>query len=127
MVADQYNRWRIAKVKTIGYCTFCLVLVGFIMLLAGAILSGIAYTEVRPNIADENYERYIRSDLKRVMGPIMLAFGLLCIISGCVFFGCNLYSASRENRRAKKANHYRQGQAFGSSSPDVDKKMLSDV
>lgn len=123
---NSLHKWRMAKVKTIGYCTFCLVLVGFIMLLSGAIISGIAYTEVRPNIADENYERYIRSDLKRIMGPIMLSFGLLCIISGCLFFGCNLFSASRDHRRAKKMAKIRQG-AFDTPSPDVDKKMLSDV
>ncbi|XP_054710536.1 uncharacterized protein LOC129220197 [Uloborus diversus] len=127
---DPYNKWRMAKVSTVGYCTFGVVLVGFAMLLAGAIISGIAYTEVRPNVADENYERYIRSDLKRVMGPITLAFGLLCIISGCTFFSVNLFSASREQRRRAKHNlkyNVRRSEEHLPPTPDADKKMLSDV
>lgn len=99
---NSYNRWRMANTTTLGYCTLCVTFVGFVMLLAGAIISGIAFTEVRPNVADENYERYIRSDLKRVIGPIMLAFGLLCIIGGCTFFGCALFSASLESKRRQK-------------------------
>ena len=127
MTGNGYSNWRMGKVKTIGYFTFCLAMVGFVMVLAGAILSGIAYTEVRPNVADENYERYIRSDLKRVMGPIMLSFGFLCIISGCVCFGCSLYSASRENRKKRKMANYRQEAKFAPSAPDSSEKMLSDV
>lgn len=127
MTGMNYHTWRMGRVKTIGYFTFCLALVGFIMLLAGAIISGIAFTEVRPNIADENYERYIRSDLKRVMGPIILSFGLLCIISGCVCFGCSLCSAARDSKRLQKGKKYRQQAQFGPPTPDAEKKMLSDV
>lgn len=127
MTANNYSTWRMGKVKTIGYFTFCLSLVGFMMLLAGAILSGIAYTEVRPNVADENYDRYIKSDLKRIMGPIMLCFGLLCIISGCVCFGCNLYTASMDAKRDSKRRKERQQTQFAPSAPDAHTAMLSDV
>lgn len=129
MTVDMSNKWRMGNVKTVGYCSSCIILVGFVMLLAGAIISGIAYTEVRPNIADENYERYIRSDLKRVVGPIMLAFGLLCIFGGCIFFGLTLCSATLDNRRTlKKSLKYsvRASQEH-LSTPDQNKKMLSDV
>ncbi|KAF8767272.1 hypothetical protein HNY73_020256 [Argiope bruennichi] len=129
MAADQ-SKWRVANVRTVGYCTLCVALVGFAMLLGGAILSGIAYTEVRPNFSDENYERYIRSDPKRVVGPIMLSFGLLCIFGGCIFFGLTLCSATLESRRRiKNTRKYnvRASQDHLPSTPDVDKKMLSDV
>uniref|UniRef100_A0A2L2Y7H0 Uncharacterized protein n=1 Tax=Parasteatoda tepidariorum TaxID=114398 RepID=A0A2L2Y7H0_PARTP len=130
MAVDPTNRWRMGNVRTVGYCTFCVILLGFAMLLGGAIISGIAFTEVRPNVADENYERYIRSDLKRVIGPIMLAFGLLCIFGGCIFFGLTLCSATMENRRRlKKTNKYnvRASEEHLPSTPDVQKKMLSDA
>ncbi|GFY78054.1 uncharacterized protein TNIN_138411 [Trichonephila inaurata madagascariensis] len=130
MAVDPTNKWRVGNVRTVGYCTFCVILVGFAMLLGGAILSGIAYTEVRPNVADENYERYIRSDPKRVVGPIMLAFGLLCIFGGCIFFGLTLCSATLESRRKLKRAHKYNVRASAehlSTTPDVSKKMLSDV
>ncbi|GBN19789.1 hypothetical protein AVEN_13073-1, partial [Araneus ventricosus] len=129
MAVDQ-SKWRVANVRTVGYCTVCVALLGFAMLLGGAIISGIAFTEVRPNFSDENYERYIRSDPKRVVGPIMLAFGLLCIFGGCIFFGLTLCSATLESRRRVKNTHkynVRASQDHLPSTPDVDKKMLSDV
>ncbi|GIY09164.1 hypothetical protein CDAR_535181 [Caerostris darwini] len=130
MAVDMSNKWRVGDVRTVGYCTFCVVLTGFALLLGGAILSGIAFTEVRPNVADENYERYIRSDPKRVVGPIMLAFGLLCIFAGCIFFGLTLFSATLESRRKLKRTlkyNVRNSAEHLSTTPDVGKKMLSDV
>ncbi|KFM61213.1 hypothetical protein X975_17336, partial [Stegodyphus mimosarum] len=130
MGVDPTNKWRMASVKTSLQCSLGVVSLGFVMLLAGAIICGIAFTEVRPNVADENYERYIRSDVKRVVGPIALAFGLLCIIAGCLFFGCNLCAAHME--KAKYENNklkynVRASEEHLPSTPDVEKKMLSDV
>uniref|UniRef100_A0A4D5S010 Putative secreted protein n=1 Tax=Ixodes scapularis TaxID=6945 RepID=A0A4D5S010_IXOSC len=50
-------------------CTMCLVGVGLLLLISGAVVTGIVYTEVRPPTADENYDRYRGADLRRVLGP----------------------------------------------------------
>lgn len=43
-------------------------IITFILVVAGAILTAIAYTEVRPPTADDNYQRYLGSDYRRVIG-----------------------------------------------------------
>ncbi|GIY98647.1 hypothetical protein CEXT_693951 [Caerostris extrusa] len=37
MAVDMSNKWRVGDVRTVGYCTFCVVLTGFALLLGGAI------------------------------------------------------------------------------------------
>lgn len=46
----------------------CLAIMTFILLVSGAILTAIVFTEVRPPTADENYQRYIGSDYRRNIG-----------------------------------------------------------
>lgn len=47
---------------------FVLAVLAFICLIAGAILTAIVFTEVRPPTADENYNRYLGSDYRRIIG-----------------------------------------------------------
>ena len=47
---------------------FLFAVLAFICLLCGAILSAIVFTEVRPPTADENYNRYLGSDYRRIIG-----------------------------------------------------------
>lgn len=75
-------------------------------MVAGAIITGIAYTELTPPDWDQNYDRYKGSDLKRILGkcplhmlsvksnwiafsssgPILIASGGLILFGSCGFF-----------------------------------------
>ncbi|XP_003748354.2 uncharacterized protein LOC100906236 [Galendromus occidentalis] len=67
---------------------FTLAVLAFICLLSGAILTAIVFTEVRPPTADENYNRYLGSDYRRIIGPILMIMSLVLIVTGliCVVF-----------------------------------------
>ncbi|GFQ69055.1 uncharacterized protein TNCT_441261 [Trichonephila clavata] len=93
--------------KTATWLTVAVAFVGFALLIAGAALTGIAYTEVRPNYADENYNRYMGAHLQRTVGPIMLAFGALLLIGGCVFLGFVLYATQQASKPSSKASSRR--------------------
>lgn len=59
---------RIGSFKTIAWCSGGTSLVGFFLMVCGAIITGIAFTELTPPDWDQNYDRYTGSDLKRIMG-----------------------------------------------------------
>lgn len=90
------SAFRVNNFEAVGWCTLCVGILGLGLLIAGAVMAGIAYTELRPPAADENYERYLGSNLMRIVGPIMLAIGALLLIGGCAFFGIAFYSASKD-------------------------------
>ncbi|GIY85622.1 hypothetical protein CEXT_737331 [Caerostris extrusa] len=82
----EMNFLQINSYKTATYMTVAVAIVGLALLIGGAALTGIAYTEVRPNYADENYNRYMGAHLQRTVGPIMLAFGGLLLFGAASFW-----------------------------------------
>jgi len=57
--------------KAIAGCSIGSALLGIFLMLVGAIITGIAYTEITPPDWDENYKRYIGSNLLRILGTSM--------------------------------------------------------
>lgn len=61
---------RIGSFESIAWCSVGVSLIGFFLMITGAIITGIAYTELTPPDWDENYKRYKGSDLKRILGKL---------------------------------------------------------
>ncbi|CAL1295876.1 unnamed protein product [Larinioides sclopetarius] len=100
------NFMQFSSYKTATYLTVAVSVVGFTLLIGGAALTGIAYTEVRPNFADENYNRYMGAHLQRTVGPILLAFGALLLVGGCLFLGFVMFAMQhRSNPSSKSSSH----------------------
>lgn len=59
---------KIGNFEAVTWCSVGSSLLGIFLMLVGAIISGIAYTEITPPDYDENYKRYIGSNLMRVIG-----------------------------------------------------------
>lgn len=59
---------RVGSIRYIILFAGCLGCLAVLLLISGAILTAVVYTEVRPPTADENYKRYIGSDFRRVIG-----------------------------------------------------------
>uniref|UniRef100_A0A2L2YIR6 Uncharacterized protein n=1 Tax=Parasteatoda tepidariorum TaxID=114398 RepID=A0A2L2YIR6_PARTP len=97
------NFLQMSNYKAAAWMTIAVSIVGFAILIGGAVLTGLAYTEVRPNYADENYNRYMGANLQRTVGPIMLTFGLLLMVGACVFFGFIMF-ASQQQRSSKNSS-----------------------
>lgn len=63
---------RIGNFTAVAWCSLGSALLGFFLLVTGAILTGIAYTEITPPDYDENYMRYKGSDIMRIMGQYLI-------------------------------------------------------
>lgn len=59
---------RVGSFESVAWCSVGTTLIGFFLMVAGAIITGIAYTELTPPDWDRNYNRYKGSDLKRILG-----------------------------------------------------------
>lgn len=59
---------KVGNFAAVAWCSLCVAILGLIMMVAGAIITGIAYTEITPPNYDENYNRYIGSSVPRIMG-----------------------------------------------------------
>ena len=59
---------RIGNFTAVAWCSLGSALLGFFLLVTGAILTGVAYTEITPPDYDENYLRYKGSDIMRIVG-----------------------------------------------------------
>ncbi|KAH9501735.1 uncharacterized protein LOC124496734 [Dermatophagoides farinae] len=73
------------------------IIIGLIFIVSGAIVSGIAYTEITPPNYDDNYDRYIGSSVPRLLGPFLLVFGLFIVVGSGVMAGLK---TMRENGKA---------------------------
>lgn len=65
---------RIGSFQTIGWCSFGVGLLGLIFMITGAVITGIAYTEITPPNYDENYDRYIGASVPRLIGKQIFIF-----------------------------------------------------
>lgn len=63
-----YRHSRVGNLPYIVYFSGCLATLACSLLIAGAIMMAIVFTEVRPPTDDENYQRYIGADFRRVIG-----------------------------------------------------------
>lgn len=63
-----FRHSRVGNLPYVIYFSACLVTLAALLLIAGAVLTALVYTEVRPPTADENYQRYIGADFRRVIG-----------------------------------------------------------
>jgi len=97
---------RVGNFAAVGWCSLGTGLIGFIFMIAGAVITGIAYTEITPPNYDENYNRYIGSSVQRILGPFLLAFGGLLFFGSCIFFGFAFYHVSREYESNGGSRHY---------------------
>ncbi|XP_076335257.1 uncharacterized protein LOC143238689 [Tachypleus tridentatus] len=88
------------NVHMAGLLSICLATVGLGLVIGGGVLTGIAYTEVPPPFDDPNYDRYKGSNPKRIVGPIMMVFGALLMLSGCIYFAYALWISSRKMKKA---------------------------
>jgi len=85
---------RVGSFASIGWCALGVGLIGLVFMVAGAVITGIAYTEVTPPNYDENYDRYIGASVPRLVGPFLLAFGTLLLFGSCGFFAVAFYHAN---------------------------------
>nr|XP_037283080.1 uncharacterized protein LOC119176066 [Rhipicephalus microplus] len=120
MTQAEFRAFRVGNMTAVTLCTMCLVGVGLLLLISGAVVTGIVYTEVRPPTADENYERYVAADLRRVLGPLMLCLGGFLLIGGCVFMAFGYYSNYRDEERGYSQAHARD---YDSGQQPRDVKM----
>lgn len=69
---------RIGNFTAVAWCSLGSGILGFFLIITGAILTGIAYTEITPPDYDENYRRYLGSNIMRIIGQffILLLFSL---------------------------------------------------
>ena len=88
---------RIGNFTAVAWCTLGASLLGFFMLVTGAILTGIAYTEITPPNYDENYWRYQGANVMRIIGPMLIACGGVLLFGSCGFFAFAFYAANRED------------------------------
>uniref|UniRef100_T1L6M8 Uncharacterized protein n=1 Tax=Tetranychus urticae TaxID=32264 RepID=T1L6M8_TETUR len=58
---------KIGNFAAVTWCSFGSALIGLFLMLIGGILTGIAYTEITPPDYDDNYKRYIGSNVLRVV------------------------------------------------------------
>ncbi|OTF83762.1 hypothetical protein BLA29_007765, partial [Euroglyphus maynei] len=73
------------------------IIIGLIFIISGAIVSGIAYTEITPPNYDDNYDRYIGSSVPRLLGPFLLVFGFFIVIGSGIMAGLK---TMRENEKS---------------------------
>ncbi|XP_064466169.1 uncharacterized protein LOC135377577 isoform X2 [Ornithodoros turicata] len=110
MTHEEFRAFRVGNMTAVTLCTMCLAGVGVLLLISGAVVTGIVYTEVRPPTADENYDRYRGADLRRVLGPLMLCLGGFLLIGGCVFMAFGYYSNYRDEEATYSHNRDYEGQ-----------------
>ncbi|KAG0422109.1 hypothetical protein HPB47_002031 [Ixodes persulcatus] len=120
MTHSEFRAFRVGNMTAVTLCTMCLVGVGLLLLISGAVVTGIVYTEVRPPTADENYDRYRGADLRRVLGPLMLCLGGFLLIGGCVFMAFGYYSNYRDEESGYSQAHARD---YDSSQNPKDVKL----
>ena len=98
------------------------------MLVAGAILTGIAYTEITPPNYDENYWRYQGANIMRIIGPMLIACGGILLFGSCGFFAFAFYAANRdddddyEGSTIGRSKKYHQEYQVTSTFEDDDKQ-----
>ncbi|RWS31221.1 hypothetical protein B4U80_02627 [Leptotrombidium deliense] len=83
---------RIGNFLAVTYCSAGSALLGLCLMITGAIITGIAYTEITPPNYDENYDRFLGANVMRLIGPLMLAFGAVILVGSCCFFAFAFYS-----------------------------------
>ncbi|KAH9420132.1 hypothetical protein DERP_001967 [Dermatophagoides pteronyssinus] len=86
-----------SKVDSTLVLAISAIIIGLIFIISGAIVSGIAYTEITPPNYDDNYDRYIGSSVPRLLGPFLLVFGFLIVIGSGVMAGMK---TMRENEKS---------------------------
>ena len=59
---------KIGNIEAILWCSIGSCLIGLILLVVGAIVTGIAYSEITPPDYDKLYDRYTGANIKRVTG-----------------------------------------------------------
>ncbi|CAG2172377.1 unnamed protein product [Oppiella nova] len=87
---------QVGNFAAVGWCSAGVGLLGLIFMIAGAVITGIAYTEITPPNYDENYNRYLGASVPRLVGPFLLCFGAILLFGSCAFFGLAFYNANRE-------------------------------
>ncbi|XP_054167984.1 uncharacterized protein LOC128965339 [Oppia nitens] len=87
---------RVGNFAAVGWCSAGVGLLGLIFMIAGAVITGIAYTEITPPNYDENYNRYLGASVPRLVGPFLLCFGAILLFGSCAFFGLAFYNANRD-------------------------------
>jgi len=87
---------RIGNFNAVAWCTLGASLLGFFMLVTGAILTGIAYTEITPPNYDDNYRRYQGANIMRIIGPMLIGCGAILLFGSCGFFAFAFWAANRE-------------------------------
>lgn len=59
---------KIGNIEAILWCSIGSCLIGFILLVVGAIVTGIAFSEITPPDYDKLYDRYTGANVMRVTG-----------------------------------------------------------
>lgn len=65
---------RIGNFTAVAWCSLGSGLLGLFLLIIGAVLTGVAYTEITPPNYDENYFRYQGSNMMRIVGECFDVF-----------------------------------------------------
>ncbi|XP_022664367.1 uncharacterized protein LOC111268274 [Varroa jacobsoni] len=97
-----YRHSRVGNLPYIVYFSGCLATLACSLLIAGAIMMAIVFTEVRPPTDDENYQRYIGADFRRVIGPLMMVMASLMLLLGCGVTLLGYTSAQTDRKEIQK-------------------------
>jgi len=106
-----YNKF--GHFAAIGWCSLGVGLLGLIFMIAGSVITAIAYTEITPPNYDENYDRYIGASVPRLIGPFLIIFGVILLFGSCGFFGVAFYFASKNSDTEISRDEYGYSPASG--------------
>ncbi|XP_035715294.1 uncharacterized protein LOC118438725 [Folsomia candida] len=114
------DRFRIGRLSLAPYCHLALLVFGLCFLLAGAVLTGLAYSHPQQHapLIYSQLKQGEDSQEERVAGPLFLVvgLGLLALGVGLAMLGCKLERAAARQRSAMSRFSFESG---GSRSVDI--------
>jgi len=100
---------RMGNFTAVAWCSLGSGLLGLFLLVVGAILTAVAYTEITPPNYDENYFRYQGSSMMRITGPLLMACGGFMMFGSCGLFAFAFWSVNNEDYHENKSARPLQG------------------
>ncbi|KAG9510473.1 hypothetical protein GZH46_00986 [Fragariocoptes setiger] len=88
--------------QPIMLCTVSLLVIGLLMMVTGGVVCLVYYTEITPPNFDNNYQRYVGSSLPRIVGPMMVAYGMLLFIGNIIMMVFALNNYRRSTSKTKR-------------------------
>lgn len=86
---------------SVTLCSLSLIIVGILMVFAGALITYIYFTEITPPNFDSYYQRYVGSSLPRIFGILLLLVGLTLFWSSSIFLVYVFYRGSSRPQQSR--------------------------